>query len=72
MKFDEIDIAKELNMSNVIQFPRKSDMHSVADALRACVMHSKESGVIDANGETALLQVLDTIEELWHHMNESD
>lgn len=61
---------------NVIPFPRKGvDEHtiqSVADALRTCVTHSAGCGVIDAQGETALLRVLDTIEELWHNMIESD
>lgn len=59
-------------MDNVIQFPNKQgDAHtiqSVADALRTCVSHSADCGVIDAHGETTLLSVLDTIEALWRDM----
>ena len=61
---------------NVIPFPSKGvDVHTiqtVADALRTCVTHSRGCGVIDSEGETALLRVLDTIEALWHNMIQED
>ena len=60
-------------MDNVITFPISGTadthtIHSVADALRTCVRHSADSGVIDSDGKRALLHVLDTVEELWHSM----
>ena len=59
---------------NVIPFPRKgvdeATIQSVADALRTCVIHSHDTGVIDTAGMHSLLTVLDTIEALWHNMIE--
>jgi len=62
-------------MDNVIPFPRKQnnpdvETHSTADVLRMCVIRTHAEGVIDLDGMTHLLSVLDTIEALWESMAE--
>jgi len=62
-------------MDNVIPFPRKQnnsdvETHSTADVLRMCVIRTHAEGVIDLDGMTHLLSVLDTIEALWESMTE--
>ncbi len=62
-------------MDNVIPFPNKQnntdvETHSTADVLRMCVIRTHAEGVIDLDGMTHLLSVLDTIEALWESMTE--
>ena len=62
-------------MDNVIPFPNKPvndhvETHSTADVLRMCVIRTHAEGVIDLDGMTHLLSVLDTIEQLWESMAE--
>jgi len=62
-------------MDNVIPFPNKHnnpdvESHSTADVLRMCVIRTHAEGVIDLDGMTHLLSVLDTIEQLWESMTE--
>jgi len=62
---------------NVIPFPHKQnstdvESHSTADVLRMCVIRTHADGVIDLDGMTHLLTVLDTIEQLWHNMIQED
>jgi hypothetical protein len=62
-------------MDNVIPFPNKHnnldvETHSTADVLRMCVIRTHAEGVIDLDGMTHLLSVLDTIEQLWESMAE--
>lgn len=60
-------------MNNVIQFPTNKTLeHSTADVLRLCISHGHESGIIDNDGLTHLLEVIDIIEDLWISMAEQE
>ena len=60
-------------MDNVIPFPtNKAVEYSTADVLRLCVSHGHELGIVDSEGLTHLLEVIDIIEDLWISMAESE